>query len=265
MAQEVALDQVKLQADIASTQAKMDTLKGEMDKLKGQLPPNEKLMTTTRLGYLKTGGNTKTETFAVDARAKKAWGNHNFSAFIDAQYVKDELRDEHEQEVTNKYVIEAEYGYLMTENLSFTYLLGFKQDKFSVYNYQAYTGPGLKYAVLKSTKQALDVEANILYSKDELRSEYQHPSFNDTYSSYRAKAVYGLQLLENLKFDQELSYRSSFEDDEIYFVFSNSALSSKISDMFSAGISYKIDYTNTVAPGMDRQETTLAAFLSIDY
>ena len=71
-------------------------------------------------------------------------------------------------------------------------------------------------------------------------------------------------MLENLKFDQELSYRGSFEESKKYFVFSKTAFTSKLSDMFSAGLSYKVDYVNE--PGdKEKSDTTLTANLIIDY
>ena len=70
---------------------------------------------------------------------------------------------------------------------------------------------------------------------------------------------------DRLKFNQDLYYRAAFDDAQKYFVFSNSALSSKISDMFSAGVSYKVDYTNTVLADVVRHDNTFSAFLSADF
>ncbi|MDQ7042987.1 MAG: DUF481 domain-containing protein, partial [Sulfurimonas sp.] len=130
-----------------------------------------------------------------------------------------------------------------------------------------YTGPGLKWATYKSDMQKLNLEGSVLYSQDELQSQnvVAPDDAINTYSSYQAKLAYELQILENLKFNQDVSYRGSFENTNNYFVFSTSALSSKISDVFSAGVSYKIDYTNEVAATIEQRDNTLSAFLSLDY
>ena len=237
------------------------------------------LVTHTELGYIQTDGNTETKTFNLDAKATKNWQKHVFGFVFDGQYA-----DDSGIETKNKFLTELTYDYEFTDRFAFTYLVGYKSDKFSSFDYQAYTGPGAKYKTIVSKNHNLSLEGNILYSIDEISDvEYDalgevinYPNPNntpvasvvlgdsDTYGSYRLKGVYGWQMLENLKFDQEVSYRSSFEDADKYFAFSKTALSSKINSMFSAGISYKIDYVNE-AGDKDNTDTTLTLNLIMDY
>lgn len=241
---------------------------------------DDALVTHTELGYIKTDGNTETQTFNLDAKAKKGWGKHIGNILFDGQYA-----DDSSIETKNKYLVELNYDYEFTDRFAFTYLAGYKSDKFSSYDSQAYTGPGAKYKAIVSDAHNLTLEGNILYSMDEISAVYytdaakttpidypnstagylgKDESISDDYAAYRAKAVYTWQVLENLKFDQELSYRGSFEETSNYFVFSKTALTSKLSDMFSAGLSYKVDYVNE--PGLkDSTDTTLTANLIIDY
>jgi len=251
----VAKDQVKLQADIAAAKATKATAEANLKALESQLPANEQVMSTVRLGYINATGNSETETFSLYANAKKAWNKHNASLTFDSQY-----GNANGETNANKYFIEGNYGYSFIPSLSVTGVIGYKNDKFSSYNYQSYIGPGLKWATYKSDNQDLSLEGSILYSMDEL----QVLDTDNNYGAYRAKILYALNILDNLKFDQELSYKGSFDDADNYFVFSRSALSSKISDIFSAGISYKIDYTNLTVTDY-RHDNTFEAFLSIDY
>jgi len=243
------------------------------------LNKDDALVTHTELGYIKTDGNTETQTFNLDAKAKKGWGRHIGNLLFDGQYA-----DDSGIETKNKYLIELNYDYEFTDRFAFTYVVGYKVDKFSSFDYQAYTGPGAKYKAIVSDAHNLTFEGNILYAMDEISDvEYDaggnvinYPNAantpvasvvrgdSDNYAAYRAKAVYTWQILENLKFDQELSYRGSFEETNNYFLFSKTALVSKFSDMFSAGISYKVDYVNE--SGLkDSTDTTLTANLIIDY
>ncbi len=234
------------------------------------------LVTHTEFGYIQTDGNTETKTFNLESKVTKNWQKHVFGFIFDGQYA-----DDAGIETKNKYFLELEYDYEITDRFAFDYLVGYKSDKFSAYNYQSYTGPGAKYKAIVSEKHNLSVEGNILYSMDEVMEErtlsgdvvsypypsgstVSRPSFSDDYASYRLKGVYGWQMLENLKFDQEVSYRASFEDADKYFVFSKTALSSKISDIFSAGISYKVDYVNE-AGDKENTDTTLTLNLIMDY
>jgi putative salt-induced outer membrane protein len=242
------------------------------------LKKDDAFVTHTELGYIETQGNTETKTFNLDAKVKKGWGRNIFELHFDGQYASDK-----EIETKNKYLLELEYDYEITDRLAFDYLLGYKTDKFSSFDYQFYTGPGAKYKAIVSTKHNLSVEGNILYAVDEISAIYyngtdviQYPastagatskvnSSTDNYAAYRAKGVYTWQMLENLKFDQELSYRGSFEDFDKHFIFSKSALTSKFSDMFSASLSYKVDYVNEPADAKENTDTTLTLNLIVDY
>jgi len=240
------------------------------------------LVTHTELGYIKTDGNTETETFNLDFKADKSWSAHNVALLVDAQYATNDSI-----ETKNRVTAELNYGYAFAKNFAFDYLIGYKDDKFSGFTYRFYTGPGMKYKALESETQTLDFEANILYAEDKTDSinytatgdqiNYPNPdglladpaqrvaSTTDSYTSYRLKMVYETQILENLKFLQNASYRSSFEDAKNYVVFSKTALTSKLTDILSAGLSYKIDYTNLAALGKDRTDTTFTFNLIIDY
>ena len=214
-----------------------------------------KFVTHTELGYIQTSGNTDTKTFNLDAKAKKAFDLHSLSLTLDAQYAKDT-----NVETKNKFATELGYSYKFSDKLSFGYLAGYKKDKFSNYDYQFYTGPSIGYKLIESDSHNLNAEGSILMSKDDIRNSNQ----TEEYVAYRAKGVYEWKILENLKFDQEVGYRGSFEDSQNYFVDSKSALTSKLTDMFSAGISYKIDYVNLSGP-KEHTDKTFTANLIIDY
>jgi len=255
-------DLKQLNEKISAVKAEKSAIEIKLKALQAKLPPNEELITHVKLGYIQTDGNANTETFALEGSLKKAWGHNSASFIFDSQYGKAE-----KVENKNRYFLELQYAYAFSKQLSMTYVLGYKNDKFSSYNYQAYTGPGVKYFAYSSDKQKLNFDGSILYSQDQLQSQniIAPNKATSTYSAYKLQVTYKLQVLENLKFNQDLSYRSSFESQNNYFVLSTSSFSSKISDVFSAGISYKIDYTNEVAAGVKQRDNTLNAFLSLDY
>jgi putative salt-induced outer membrane protein len=233
----------------------------------------------SELGFNKTSGNTDTTTLNLDGKAEKNLGKHAFTASIDGQYAEN-----NGVESKNKFVAELNYDYALTDRLDFNYLAGYKDDKFSRFDYQIYTGPGAKYLVFKDDIHNLTVDGNLLYAKDSIaRVNYDaagdiikypnadniatvtyDPSYTESYAAYRLKGVYERQLLENLKFGQELSYRSSFKDQSNFFIYSKTGLSTKLSTLFSAGVSYKLDYVNL--PGdKEKTDTTLTANLIMDY
>ena len=244
------------------------------------LKKDDAFVTHTEFGYIETQGNTRTQTFNLESKVKKGWQKHIANLLFDGQYASDKG-----DEIKNKFLIELEYDYEFTDRFAFNYLVGYKQDRFSGYDYQFYTGPGAKYKAIKTNKHNLSLEANILYSTDDIEDtdydsdgiiiKYPNPlnkptartkeGYKDEYAAARAKMVYNWQILKNLKFDQELSYRCDLGNIDTYFAFSKTALSTKFSDIFSAGVSYKVDYANNPATGKEYADRTFTANLIIDY
>ncbi|MEA1892406.1 MAG: DUF481 domain-containing protein [Campylobacterota bacterium] len=273
-------DKEQLKKDIAIAKADAKVAKEKVEELEAKLPPNEKFMTHTELGFIQTRGNTDTKVFNLELEIKKGWDKNSLMVSFDGQYAEDSG-----VESKNKYFVELEYNYSFTDRLALVYLAGYKRDKFTGFNYQAYTGLGLNYLLLETKSQSLDIEVDILYSVDDSADiDYDvngetidYPNAEnkathsmtageiDKYAAYRAKAVYNWTIFSNLDFSQELNYRASFEDSTRYFVYSKTAFTSKISDIFSAGLSYKVDYVNS--PPSDKQYTdrTFTANLIIDY
>lgn len=262
---------LQTQEKIDEAKAKIAALQAEIIQLEASLPKNiekekvakleeekkkDAFVTHTELGFSSTSGNTDTTSYSLDSSIKKNWGKHLFGLSFDGQYA-----DDNGVETKNKFFTELNYDYALSQRLAINYLVGYKNDKFSGYNYQFYTGPGLKYKAIQEEKQNLSLEGNILYSQDEV--DITEKTLE--YSAFRAKAVYSWQILENLKFSQDLSYRSEFEDTENYFVYSKTAFTSKISDIFSFGINYKIDYVNAPPASTRHTDKALTANLIADY
>ena len=214
------------------------------------------LVTHTELGFIQTNGNTKTTTGNLDAKAKKSWGKHEGKILLDGQYSKDSG-----VETKNKYLIELNYNYNFTDRLSFDYLLGYKSDKFSSFDYQFYTGPGVKYKAIVSDIQNLSVAGNILYSSD----KYNDTGKTRDYAGYKLSGDYDYKFSKTLKFVQELSIRGELAHADNYFAYSKSSIETKLSDIFSAGVGYKVDYVNKPTAGKKSTDTTFTFNLIMDY
>ena len=278
---EVVQDKTEISTQISQLKARLASLELQLKTCEVATPHKEEIKTHTELGYIGTTGNTNTKTFNLESKLTRKWDKHEAALLFDGQYANDQG-----VESKNKYFMELNYDYSFTDRFSFNYLLGYKSDKFSAFDYQAYTGPGAKYKAIVSPTHNLSVEGNILYAADE-NSQIKYsdagkttvinypnaanapvlatdPSFSEEYAAFRTKAVYAWRMFENLNFNQELSYRGSLENSNKYFVYSKTGFTSKLSDIFSAGISYKVDYVNE--PGDKKnQDTTLTANLVIEY
>ena len=238
--------------------------------------------THTELSYVSTEGNTDTEALSLDFNGKKAWGVHSLALDFEALYGTDSG-----VENKNKLFAELNYDWQFAKRLAFNYVVGYKDDKFSGFDYQFYTGPGAKYIVLDDKTLKLDVQANVLFNANqEMDKYYSDAGFTDEvkypypdgkaglykvdgiyddYYGYMLKGKFQWLITEGFKFIQNASYRGDFDDMDNYFVTSKSALESRINSMFSMGISYKIDYVNLPPAGNERTDKTFMTSLIIDY
>ncbi len=256
---------------IIQTKQKIKALQKSLQELEASLPEqigkdeelkiakkieDEKIKTHIELGYVNNNGNTNTESFTLDADVKKRWDKHSLAFSIDSEYASDDGVD-----TKNKYIAELVYDYKLSERLYVDYLVGYKYDEFSGYDYQAYTGPGLKYITIDTKDHKLELGSSILYSVDkteDLKKRYD-------YASYRAKAFYSWQILENLKFEETLTYRTDLSTINNYFLFSKTALISKLNSIFSVSLSYKIDYVNEPEVDTKKADKTMSVNLIADF
>jgi len=215
------------------------------------------LVTHTELGFIKNSGNTENETLTLDMKLKKEWEKQISTTLLQGKY-----NEENKVETGNNWLFETQYDYKFSETFAFNYLLGYKSDKFSSFDYQLYTGPGLKYIAFHESKvHNLNFALNYLYSEDKNTITDK----TDNYQAARLAMEYSWQISKNLKFSQDATYRNNVEDTDIYFAYGKSTISAKVSDHVSAGLSYKLDYTNEVDPNKERVDRTLTANLIVDY
>jgi putative salt-induced outer membrane protein len=221
----------------------------------GAMADETALVTHGEFSYINTKGNTDTSSLAFEGNVKKGWDLNLFRAHADAYQSEDDG-----QESKNKWSVELNYDYEFAPHISVNYLFGYKEDRFSGYDYQVYTGPGIGVNVLKGKEHTLDLQANMLYAVDKPEKEAK-----DNYLSTKIGAIYAWQIQENLKFIQEATYRINLEQTGHWFAYSKSAIETKINSIFSMGVSYKVDYVNTPPPPSVQSDRTFLVSFIVDY
>jgi putative salt-induced outer membrane protein len=262
-AAETDIENLKVQ--IADREAEVETLKKELSDAMG--PEPEPLKTHAELGYIKTSGNTETESFSATLNIKKAFGNHLLRFDAEGYY-----SSENEKETKNRWKTVGNYDYPDTSSFMFNFMAGYEADKFSGYDSQFYTGPGIKWKAIEPPAHELNLQANILYSSDDIADSID-PDTNATikgethgYAAFQAKVDYNWQISEEWKFVQIASYRAELEEmGDNYFINSKTAIESKISDIFSMGISYTVDYKNDAPADKEKTDSTFLISLIMDY
>ena len=257
--------------EIEETKKRIEELQASLAKLESSLPVQierekqlalqkiedaQKIKMHTEFGFVSTKGNTNTLSYSLDTKMQKAIGKHEFTFLGDGEYASDK-----DTQTKNKYFLEIDYGYQLNGDLYFEYITAYRFDDFSGFDYRAYTGPGLKYKALNSDTQSLHLSSTLLFSKDKKESDTH--AYN--YTSHRSKLEYSWQMFKNLKFEETLSYRTDVTMTKDYFIYSKTAFISKLSDVFSVAINYKIDYINMSEPGKQKADKTLSANLIADF
>lgn len=213
------------------------------------------IITHSEFSYINTKGNTNTTSLAFEGTAKKQWDQHIFRLNANMYKSTDSGKTS-----KDKWSSEFNYDYQICPRTSLNYLIGYKEDRFSGFEYQFYSGPGMGVKVIDSSTHKLDMQANILYGED----KPEHLP-RDSYFSSKLGAIYHWQIQENLKFIQEATYRINLEKTQYNFFYSKSAVETKINSTLSMGVSYKIDYVNTPPPPSVKTDRTFLVSLIIDY
>jgi len=255
IAAETDVDRIK--AQIAVNEAEADALKKELAIAVG--PEPEPLKTHVELGYIKTSGNTDTESFAGIVNLSKTWGDHQLRFDAEGYYSED-----NGVETKNRWKMIGNYDYPETSVWAFNYLIGYEEDKFSGFDSQFYTGPGVKWKAIEPPAHQLDFQANVLYSQDDIEATAVHDGTHD-YAAVQAKLDYNWQISESYKFIQIASYRVEVDELDNYFINSKTAVEGKIASVFSLGVSYTVDYKNEAPTDKVRTDKTFLLSLIIDY
>ena len=235
---------------------------------------DEKAVSThLEASYANTGGNTESQDVAGALKLNIPFYSNEIRFVGHVLYSNNDNLDENgtiidTQTTKNRWDAELNYDYNFNDTWAFNYLAGGKGDKFSTFVYQAYTGPGGIWTTFKNDAHDLKFQGNVLWAWDENQEPYQEDS-NDTLHSYAAYQIsmdYVFQITESTKFIQYLMYRSEFKDTTNYFGKSKTAVEAKMSDIYSLGVSYTVDYTNNKADDVrSYTDSVFLASLIVDF
>ncbi len=236
---------------------------------------DQNVTTHFELSYAKTDGNTESTDVASNLKVIYPFYSNSLRFVGNVLYSENTSYDENGTYIDtlrtkNRWDTELNYDFNFNETIAFNYLAGAKGDEFSTYVYQVYTGPGALVTAYENEAHNLKFQANVLHMWDRYRessdadTNVTTPEFTERYYGYQASMDYIYQFTTSAKFIQYLMYRSEFKDTSNYFVKSKTAVEAKISDMFSMGVSYTIDYTNNITPEIrsNYDSVFLASFIA---
>ena len=206
------------------------------------------------LSYVQTSGNSNTSTFSTKVEASTALSDKsNFRAKNNILYSEND-----NDSSANKYDIELDYNYMLSEKIYSYFGVNYLKDQFSDYDYRLNAGPGLGYKLLDDKEQTIDLQGGLDYALDQYSD-----GIKDEYVASRAEVNYRYKINENLKFKQMFNYLVSLEDNNKYFMASDTSLGVKMTDNLSLGVSYRIDYVNQTSK--EHADRKLLTSLIIDF
>jgi len=262
--EEIARDKAELEAatkisdeakaEIAAAKAKLSAAKKRIEKVQ-EHSEEAQYSTKTELSFSDTQGNTDTSRFGLNFHGERKRKKNTMTLDITAlQSSSDGVED------NNKWNVLAQYDRDLTKKLYFNYLISYGKDKFSGFDSQFNTGPGFGYKAINTDAHKLNLRANALYSKDEIEN-----GGTNEYASWVAGFKYKWAVAENVDFLQDAYFKSQMDQFENYFVYSKTAIESKINGTFSLGMSYQVDYKNEPAEDKKRTDRVFLATLIINY
>ncbi|WP_457625945.1 DUF481 domain-containing protein [Persephonella sp.] len=208
------------------------------------------------LSYVKTSGNSDTETFATKIETNLKKSVNRFLGKGEFLYGKTDNREN-----TNKLYLLGRWERLLNKRL-FGFLQGdYLRDKFSGYDYKTIWSAGLGYDILKTEKHTLKGLISLGYTL----SQYKKDGSKD-YTTGTTEIDYRWNIRENLTFKQLLRYDVNLENTDIYFLKSDSSVAVKINAHFSMGVGYKVAYQNKPpSPDIEKTDTTFLTSLIVDF
>lgn len=205
------------------------------------------------LGYVKTTGNSETETFVIKAKVVNQRNKWKHTAKGEA------LRNAEANDVVTaeKYFLSGKSQYEFKSRSYMYGLVTYDDDRFSGYDYVLLGVLGYGRTVMERDTLKLDLEVGAGGRQSE-------PEVGETENEavFRAAGDFEWKISPSAVFVQELS--TDIGQDK-YINRSLTALTTKVNSYLSSKIAYQVKYTSEVPPDKDKTETELTFTLLFKY
>ena len=205
------------------------------------------------LGFVKTSGNTETETFVLKARVINTRDKWKHTVRGEA------LRNAEGDDIVTaeRYFLSGKSQYTFRSRSYVFGLVTYDDDRFSGFDYILTGTLGYGRVVMDRENLTLNLEVGVGGRQSE-------PEIGETDNEAvgRAAADFAWKISKSATFTQELSTDAG-EDKTISR--SLTALSTKINSYLSSRIAYQVRHTSEVPPGIEKKDTELTFTLVAKY
>lgn len=203
---------------------------------------------SAELGYIKTSGNTDTET--LNAKFKGETAYNKWTHFLELIALKSVANDVRSAE---KYRIELQSDYDLGERMYAFGNANWENDNFSGLNYQAAVASGLGYKVIKNDEMKLNLELAPGY-----RITEDENNNTDEDAIIRLAETFSWDISETSTFDQYIKVDAGDSNTKSRL---GAALTSKIAGDLSMKVSYDITHNSEVAADKNKTDRETAITL----
>lgn len=209
---------------------------------------------TAELGYIKTSGNSDTET--LNAKFKGETGYNKWTHQLELEALRSASEDSttgEDERSAEKYRIEVQSDYDLGERMYAFGNANWENDNFSGLNYQASIAAGLGYKVIKNDEMKLNLELAPGYRITEDESNNTEED-----AIVRAAETFSWKLSKTSTFAQYLKVEAGDSNTETRFGLS---LTSKIAGDLSMKVSHDITHNSDVGTDIDKTDRESAITL----
>lgn len=203
------------------------------------------------IGFVKTAGNTETETLNAKAKAETDREKWRHTINLEALNSSDQ-----NVSTAERYLLSGQSSFKMGEKNFFFGLLSYEDDRFSGYDYRVTESVGYGRRVIGDPALTLDLEIGPGARQSKLDSG---KSEDELLARGAAKLMW--KVSDTSKFTEDFSTEVGENETVTKSV---TGLSAKVNGSLSTKISYTIKNTSDVPPGFHRTDSEMAVTLVFD-
>lgn len=215
------------------------------------------------VSYVQTDGNSQVSTLSIKNLLKYKFNEQMLGSWKIGTVRADayDATSGKTEKTAASYFTDVRLEYKFTPRFYSFVNAGWQRNQFAGIDAHTYGGVGAGYKILAGPAHFLDGELGVLYVADKYTD-----TTTDDYASGRALLKYGYAFTDKNKFSQSLEYLNNLEDSDRYFLNSETAVISALSDILSLKAAYVVNYTSVPIPAtLEKKDSTLTVALVVNY
>ena len=168
--------------------------------------------TRSELSYVRTTGNTDTQTFAGKIETSADATPNRYFAKAKGLYGKDSGTIS-----TSQWIVAGRYERALSERMFGFLAADYLKDTFGGFDMRVTIGPGVGYDFLTGVVHNLKGLFSVVWVEEDRHAVPEPRDDEESYAAGKIEGKYSWQVNESLRFKQDAGLEVSFEDTNVYF------------------------------------------------